>query len=61
MEKDLINNIANFRLEIENFSKEQLEKKRGELQDSISKMIMDSDMVLKIAIIEARLKEMKGK
>lgn len=60
MEKDLINNIANFRLEIENFSKEQLEKKRGELQDSISKMIMDSDMVLKIAIIEARLKEMKG-
>ena len=60
MEKDLINNIANFRLEIENFSEEQLEKKRGELQDSISKMIMDSDMVLKIAIIEARLKEMKG-
>ena len=60
MEKDLINNIANFRLEIENFSKEQLEKKRGELQDAISKMIMDSDMVLKIAIIEARLKEMKG-
>ena len=60
MEKDLINNIANFRLEIENFSEEQLKKKRGELQDSISKMIMDSDMVLKIAIIEARLKEMKG-
>ena len=60
MEKDLINNIANFKLEIENFSEEQLKKKRGELQNAISKMIMDSDMVLKIAIIEARLKEMKG-
>lgn len=57
MEKDLINNIANFRSEIADFSKEQLEKKRIELQDAISKMIMDSDMVLKIAIIEARLKE----
>ena len=60
MEKDLINNIANFKLEIENFSEEQLKKKRGELQNAISKMIMDSDVVLKIAIIEARLKEMKG-
>lgn len=60
MDNKLVNDIASFRLEIADFSTEELEKKRGELQDEISKMIMDCDAVLKIAIIEARLKELKG-
>ena len=53
-------NISNFRNEIENFSIEELEIKRGELQNAISKMILDSDMILKIAIIESRMKELRG-
>lgn len=53
-------NISNFRNEIENFSIEELETKRGELQNAISKMILDSDMILKIAIIESRMKELRG-
>lgn len=60
MENKLINDIANFKLEIADFTEEQLENKKSELQDAISKMIMDCDMVLKIAIIDAKLKEIKG-
>lgn len=59
---ELKNNILNFKEEIKNFSIDELNNKKSELQDAISKMIMDSDMVLKIAIIEARLDELtKGK
>lgn len=60
MENKLINDITNFKLEIADFTEEQLENKKNELQDAISKMIMDCDMVLKIAIIDAKLKEIKG-
>ena len=60
MEDKLVKDIANFRNEIAGFTEAQLEDKKAELQNAISKMIMDCDMVLKIAIIDARLKEMKG-
>lgn len=60
MEDKLIKDIANFRSEIADFTEAQLEDKKAELQNAISKMIMDCDMVLKIAIIDAKLKEMKG-
>jgi hypothetical protein len=60
MEDKLVKDIANFRCEIADFTEEQLENKKAELQNAISKMIMDCDMVLKIAIIDAKLKEIKG-
>lgn len=60
MEDKLVKDIANFRCEIADFTEKQLEDKKAELQNAISKMIMDCDMVLKIAIIDAKLKEMKG-
>ena len=60
MEKDLKNSITSFREEIANFTEEELNNKKGELQNEISKMILDCDMILKIAIIDARLKELKG-
>lgn len=60
MEDKLIKDIASFRCEIADFTEAQLEDKKAELQNAISKMIMDCDMVLKIAIIDAKLKELKG-
>ena len=60
MDSKLIQDIANFRCEIADFTEAQLEEKKVELQNAISKMIMDCDMVLKIAIIDAKLKELKG-
>lgn len=60
MEDKLVKDIANFRCEIADFTEAQLEDKKAELQNAISKMIMDCDMVLKIAIIDAKLKEIKG-
>lgn len=52
-EKDIIN----FRESIKNFTVEELKDKCGELREEISRMILDSDAVVKIAIIEALLKE----
>ena len=49
--------IVKFRSSIANMSLEELEAKRGELQDQLSKMILDSDVVMQIAIVEARIKE----
>jgi hypothetical protein len=49
--------IVKFRNSILNYTLEELEAKRGELQDKLSKMIMDSDVVMQIAIVEAQIKE----
>ena len=49
--------VVKFRSSIANMSLEELEAKRGELQDQLSKMILDSDVVMQIAIVEARIKE----
>lgn len=49
--------IIEFRNSIKDFSIEELKVKRAELQDGISKMILDSDLTMKIAIIEAQLEE----
>lgn len=53
--------IINFKEEINNFTVEQLENKRKELQNEIAKMIFDSELVVKIAIIENRLQELENK
>ncbi len=57
MEKE---QILEFRQSIENFTIEELESKANEIRNSISKMILDSDLIIKAAIVEALLKEKKG-
>lgn len=52
--------ILNFRAEIKDFSIEELEKKADELRDAISKMILDSDLIIKAAIIDTLIKEKRG-
>ena len=49
--------IVKFRNSISNYTLEELETKRKELQNQLSKMIMDSDVVMQIAIVEAQIKE----
>lgn len=59
MEKNLEKTIANFRTEIENFTLEDLKKKADEIKDAISKMILDSDLMIKAAIVDTRIKELE--
>ena len=59
MENDIKDIIANFRAEIEGFSKEQLIAKREELRNAVSKMILDSDLMVKAAIVETRIQELE--
>lgn len=49
--------IINFRNSVKDFSLEQLEQERADIQNSISKMILDSDLMIKAAIIENLIKE----
>lgn len=49
--------IINFKQEISNLSLEELQKKQAELHESVVKMILDTDLVVKIAIIENCIKE----
>ena len=55
-EKDIIN----FRAEIQDFTLEELEAKAQELRDAVSKMILDSDLIIKAAIVDTLIKEKKG-
>lgn len=59
MENNIKDVIANFRAEIEGFSKEQLIAKREELRNAVSKMILDSDLMVKAAIVETRIQELE--
>ena len=59
MENDIKDIIANFRAEIEGFSKEQLIAKREELRNAVSKMILDSDLMVKAAIVETHIQELE--
>lgn len=49
--------IINFRNSVKDFSLEQLEQERADIQNAISKMILDSDLMIKAAIIENLIKE----
>lgn len=54
-----IEEIVKFKNSLNNLSLEELNKKKAELQDRIAKMIMDSDLTMQIAIIEAKIQEKK--
>ena len=56
-EKDIIN----FRNQIKDFSVEELKEKRNNLQNDLSKMILNSDIIVQIAIVESLLEEKEGK
>lgn len=49
--------IVKFKNSLGNLNLKELNIKKKELQDKIAKMIMDSDVVMQIAIIEAKIKE----
>lgn len=54
-----IEEIVKFKNSLNNLSLEELNKKKAELQDRIAKMIMDSDLTMQIAILEAKIQEKK--
>ena len=49
--------IVQFKKSLSNMSLEELQAKRAELRDKIAKMILDCDITMQIAIIEAQIKE----
>lgn len=49
--------VLNFKKDITNYSIDQLVDLRAQLNDNISKMILNCDDVMKIAIIETLLNE----
>lgn len=54
-----IEEIVKFKNSLNNLTLDELNKKRAELQDRVAKMIMDSDLTMQIAIIEAKIQEKK--
>ena len=52
-----IEEIVKFRNSLANLTLEELEDKRNKLQEQIAKMILDSDITMQIAIVEAKIKE----
>lgn len=54
---DVKQNILDFKQSIMNFSLEELQAKKEELNNQLSKMILDSDVVIKIAIVDALIEE----
>lgn len=53
--------ILNFKEEIKNFSLSQLKQMQEKIQSGISKMILDSDLILKAAIVEEAIAVKEGK
>lgn len=54
-----IEKIVKFKNSLNNLTLDELNKKKAELQDRIAKMIMDSDLTMQIAILEAKIQEKK--
>ena len=54
-----IEEIVKFKNSLNKLTLDELNKKKAELQDRIAKMIMDSDLTMQIAIIEAKIQEKK--
>lgn len=54
-----IEEIVKFKNSLNNLTFDELNKKKAELQDRVAKMIMDSDLTMQIAIIEAKIQEKK--
>lgn len=51
--------IIKFRESITDCSLEELESKAQEIRDAISKMVLDSDLVIKAAIVDTLIKQKK--
>ena len=49
--------IEEFRNSIKDFSLEELKAEAARLQDEVSKMILDSDLIIKAAIVYSLIKE----
>ena len=54
-----IEEIVKFKNSLSNLTLDELNKKKAEFQDRIAKMIMDSDLTMQIAILEAKIQEKK--
>ena len=54
-----IEEIVKFKNSLNNLTLDELNKKKAELQDRIAKMIMDSDLTMQIAILEAKIQKKK--
>lgn len=52
-----IEKIVKFKNSLNNLTLDELNKKKAELQDRVAKMIMDSDLTMQIAILEAKIQE----
>ena len=52
--------IISFREQVKDFTLEELEAKAAEIRDAVSKMILDSDLIIKAAIVDSLIKEKKG-
>lgn len=49
--------IINFKNQINNFSIDELNDERIKLQEQMSKMILENDLLVKISIVETALQE----
>ena len=54
-----IEEIVKFKNSLNKLTLDELNKKKVELQDRIAKMIMDSNLTMQIAILEAKIQEKK--
>ena len=52
-----IEEIVKFKNSLNRLTLDELNKKKAELQDRIAKMIMDSDLTMQVAILEAKIQE----
>jgi len=53
--------IINFRQSLANMSIEELNAEAKKIQNDISKMILDSDLIMKAAIVDSLIKEREEK
>lgn len=52
--------IINFRDSLTSMSIEELENMMKDLNNQINKMILDSDLIIKVAIVDQKIKDKKG-
>lgn len=51
--------IINFRNEIEQMSQDELEALLGKLELELTQMVLDNDLVVKMAIVQSTLEDLK--
>lgn len=52
--------VINFRDSLANMSIEELEDMMKDLKNQLNKMILDSDLIVKVAIVDQKIKDKKG-